>query len=314
MFRSGHVHDNKDVNILFNNGGLGDQIARMPAVKYLNDNYPIKINLFVPDYFYDLAKNFMPELNVIKYSNIKENWKPSSYFREFRKGMSNLKQHLTDNAFTVICENQVNIQHKNYLRLDLKDVDISRFNLPDKYVVITTGYTAPVREFSPPIVNDIILFLKNKNITPVFLGSKESLAGENIDKIIGSFSQSIKYELGLDLIDQTSILEAAKVIEGSKAIVGLDNGLIHLAGCLDTPIIAGYTTVDPMHRLPYRNNLLGDNCYMVVPDESLACRFCQSNWDFIANHDFKYCYYKDYKCVKKTPSNKYIQHLKTVLS
>jgi ADP-heptose:LPS heptosyltransferase len=313
MFRSGHNHEPSEVNILFNDGGLGDNIARMPAVRYLKDNYPfLKINLFVPDYFFDLANNLLPGINVIRYSEGHKNWKGGIPQRQTKGIFTNFATHLTDHAFYVLCNKQVPDSEKNYLKLSLDDLDISRFNLPERYVVVTTGFTAPVREFLPRVINEIVYFLRGRNVTPVFLGSKDAVVG-NGDKIVGNFNNEIAYERGIDLINQTSLLEAGKVIANAEAIVGLDNGLLHLAGCTEVPIVAGFTTVDPFHRLPYRHDQLGWNCFTVVPDESLNCRFCQSNWDFKFEHDYKFCYYKDYKCVKKNKAQDYITHLKAIV-
>lgn len=314
MYRSGTSHQSTEVNVLFNDGGLGDNIARMPAVRFLKDNYPfLNINLFVPDYFVDLANNLLPGLNVVAFSDGQNHWKGGIPLRQTKNTFTNFASHITDHAFHTICNRQVTEVEKNYLKLNTDVIDICKFNLPEKYVVVTTGFTAPVRELQSRIINEVVYFLRGKNVMPVFLGSKETAVGKGAEKIVGNFNQEIRYSLGIDLINQTSLLEAGKIIANSKAIVGLDNGLLHLAGCTEIPIVAGYTTVDPLHRMPYRNGKLGWNCYNVVPEEDLKCRFCQSNWDFMPGHDFKYCYYDDYKCVKKTKAKEYIQHLKEIL-
>lgn len=313
MFRSGHIQEDSELNILFNEGGVGDQIARMPAIAYLKKFYPhVKINLFVHDYFYELANNLVPGINVVKFSEGQNHWKGGIPQRQTKNTFTNFASHLTDHAFQVICNKQVEDKHKNYCKLNLDCVDISRFNLPEDYVVVTTGFTAPVREFLPRIINEIIYFLRGRNVMPVFLGSKQAASGVG-ENIQGNFNQEIKFERGIDLIDKTTLLEAGKVIANAKAIVGLDNGLLHLAGCTDIPIVAGFTTVDPRHRLPYRNDVFGWNCYTVVPEESLECRFCQSNWDFVYGHDFRNCFYNDYRCVRKAKTNGYIAHLKQIL-
>ena len=65
--------------------------------------------------------------------------------------------------------------------------------------------------------------------------------------------------------------------------------------------------------MPYRHNELGWNCYPVVPPKSLSCRFCQSNWNLTFGHDFKYCFYDDYKCVKMLEADLYIEQLEHLL-
>jgi ADP-heptose:LPS heptosyltransferase len=113
--------------------------------------------------------------------------------------------------------------------------------------------------------------------------------------------------------EKTTLIEAGNIIAGAQVICGLDNGLLHLAGCTDTPIVAAYTTVRPEHRLPYRHGSLGSGCYVVEPDEDLACRFCQSNMDFEFTHDFRDCFYKDFKCTKQITADKFIRKLDELL-
>src|SRR5207245_757155 len=114
-------------------------------------------------------------------------------------------------------------------------------------------------------------------------------------------------------INKTNLLESREIINKAKTIVGLDNGLLHIAGTTNIPIIGGFTTVEPKYRMPYRNNVLGYNYYPVVPPESLVCRFCQSNWTFTYEQDFKVCYYKDYLCIKQLSADLYIKELEKIL-
>ena len=79
----------------------------------------------------------------------------------------------------------------------------------------------------------------------------------------------------IDMIDQTTFPEALAILQDAKCVIGLDNGLIHLAGLTDAPIVVGYTTVDPYYRLPYRHGVKGWNCQVVEPTS--ACRYCQTS-------------------------------------
>lgn len=229
-----------------------------------------------------------------------------------------MKTHLVDNAFHILADKAVDIEHKNYLQLNLDKIDISHFTLPEKYIIITTGHTVKVREMTPAATNGVIDYVIKKGYTPVFLGSKVATVGVAGKQIDGNFNNSINYHLGLDLIDKTSLLEAGKIIAGSKAVVGLDNGLQHLAGMTQVPIVAAYTTVEAKYRLPYRNNTLGWNCYPIEPPESLACRGCQSRWD-VYEIDFRHCHYVTMKldnkiqCVDSIKAENYIEQLEKIL-
>ena len=96
---------------------------------------------------------------------------------------------------------------------------------------------------------------------------------------------------------------------GAEVVVGLDNGLLHLAACTPVKIVAGYTTVKPAHRMPYRVGELGYKVWPVVPDLALKCRYCQSKAGFVYKFDFRSCYYGDYECTINLSADKYIKKI-----
>jgi ADP-heptose:LPS heptosyltransferase len=221
-----------------------------------------------------------------------------------------MKIHQVDYAFLKLCDELPTEEQKQSLKVNFNPISISKFNLPKKYVVLTTGYTVGVREFKADSVNKIISFVKSKGYTPVFLGSEKTATGAK-HVIKGVFDDKVTYHSGLKLINQTTLLEAAKIMQGAKAVVGVDNGLLHVAGCTDTNIVAGYTTVAPQFRAPYRAT---NGVWMaVVPEESLACRFCQSNTNFLYGVDYTKCFEKDLLCVKQMTADKFIAALEHIL-
>ncbi len=279
------------------------------------------IHLWVPDYFLDLAKNLLHKDIIVKPF--------SKGDKEFNKELpgrktssvshDTLKTHLVDHTFHVLANAMGPIEDKNYRKLNTSRIDISKYNVPEKYVVVTTGFTAEVREFTAQAVNEVVQYIKSKGYDVVFLGSQKADVGAYDKAVIGHFNKHIDYSQGLNLVNTTTLLEAGKIISQAKTIVGVDNGLLHLAGTTDIPIVAGFTTVKPEHRAPYRNNELGWNFFPVVPPESLACRFCQSNWDYVYGLDFRNCYYKErkldteIKCTKSLTSNLFIEQLEKIL-
>lgn len=312
--------DLRHINLLFDNGGLGDCIARLPAVDYaVKNNKHIKFHLWVPDYFKEFAINCMAgqHLFIRGYS---ENKKYKAHFlaRCFAiHKYDNMASHLTDNAFHVLVNKDVGPEDMNYLKPDLSKIDITRFNLPEKYVVMTSGFTANAREMYPQYINQLVDYIIAKGYEIVWLGKTVmptgiSPNGKNVN-IIGEFNKQIDYSKGINLIDKSALLESCKIVSQAKTIVGLDNGLLHLAGCTDIPIVGAFSSVEPKYRMPYRNNQLGWNFYPVVPSEDLKCRFCQSNWTFTYNHEFTECYYKDYQCLKQLAPERYIEQLEKIL-
>jgi ADP-heptose:LPS heptosyltransferase len=307
------------LNVLFDNGGLGDLIAWLPPLKFIHQNHPhVRLYVWMPDFFVDFAKNCLKgtedRIFVSKWSDGSKHFKAGNPSRSFaQQPYSNLGAHMTEHAFEIICHTKPEDKNAfNYLKPDLKNVSISHFSLPNKYVVITTGFTAAVREMVPFVVNDISQYVVSHGFTPVFLGKKQTPSGK-AHVIQGNFNEAIDYSSGVDLIDKTNLFECAAICGNASAVVGLDNGILHVAGCTDTPIVGGFTTVNPTHRMPYRNGVLGWQYYPVVPPSSLKCRFCQSNWHYTLNHDFKECFYGDLACTKELKAELYIEQLEKIL-
>lgn len=313
-FRSGDVPEEEWIHVTFHDGGLGDHVCRLSAIKYIVEQYPhVNLTVWCPKFFVEFAKKAVPKANWQPYKdNILTSMSRPLISAGSNAGVSSMGMHLVDHAFATIVDRQVSIEHKNYVQVDNSNVDLSKFNLPKPYVVVTTGYTAKVRELIPSVVNEIVAYIKSRNYNVVFLGNRNAVIGSKAKPIQGQFSNEINYSEGLDLRDKTSLIEAQAIIAQSKTIVGLDNGLLHLAGTSNIPIVFGFTTVLPEHRVPYRNNQLGWNTYVVTPPESLSCRGCQSKMNFVYD-DFRFCRYKDYKCTKEADSSPYIEHLKDIL-
>lgn len=318
MYRSSQM--TTFMNVLLDQGGCGDLIAWLPSLKFIYNEHPhVHVRVWLPDFFYEFAarclKGTEKRITLHKLSAgfkfLNKNYHTVSFKMT---PYTNLGAHMTEHAFEIICHNKPDDKnHLNYLPVvNLDMIDTSRFVLPNKYVVVTTGFTAPVREFLPEHVNKISKYLNDKGYTPVYLGKQTTNTG--IQHVIkGNFNTEINYSYGINLIDQTTLFECTKLCSKAAAVVGLDNGILHLAATTDVPIVGGFTTVNPNHRMPYRHGILGWQYYPVVPPESLKCRFCQSNWQFTNGHDFKLCFYNDYACTKELSADLYIEQLEKIL-
>lgn len=307
----------KTLNMILMDGGLGDKIADLTAVDYTCKKYPwIKILLWCPDFLVGLAKHLLPASVDIKgYSAMRHQYNPNKTTKTTKwDGITSpMKIHLLDYSFLKLCDENPSIEHKNYLQIRPNEIVSREFDLPDSYAVITTAYTAKVREFPPETINKLSDYLNNLGITPVFLGQRDTSTGAS-HNIKGNINSSIDYTKGIDLIDKTTLLEAANIMNYAKVVIGVDNGLLHLAGCTKAPIIGGFTTVSPLIRWPVRNSQLGWNCFEVVPESELGCRFCQQTTNFLYGHDYRDCWYDDFKCVKSMSFDAFKRQLDVVLS
>lgn len=308
----------KTINLMLLDGGVGDHIASLVVVNYILQQYPwITPLVWMPDYLVELARNLLPIDTYIKgFSDMKGLYDPSKPTKttKWDGHTSPMKIHLIDYAFLRLCDENPSIEYKNYLRL--KCLSKALLVLPDKYVVLTTGFTADVREWPASEINKTANYLLSKGYMPVFLGETQTKTG-GVHIIQGTFKEEIDLNLGINLIDKTSLLQAAAIMNSAKAVIGVDNGLLHLAGCTNTTIISGYTTVKPEIRLPIRNNIVGSNCHAVVPDVELACSFCQQTTNFLYGHDYRNCLFKEApeknKCTTQMTADKFILKLETVL-
>lgn len=314
------------LNILFERGGMGDTVARLPAVRYISQQYKhIKqIRLFVQDYFvatakYLLISNFCTNVEVYGLTQLEEVIKndPPDTPGVRTNGPNNphttLRTHLTDHAFHVLVDEQVDDEHKQYLRMGrgLKRMysDLS----PYSYAVVTTGFTAANREFLPAQVNAVASYIKSLGFEVVFLGQKQNTFREGVDPTEAKFrDDAIDFSIGLDLRDSTTPWEAMAIIGNAEFVIGVDNGLLQLAGCTDTPIVAGFTSVDPRHRTPRRNGRGESKIYTVVPKE-LACAFCQTSGGFVYDMDWRSCYYGNYACVSSLKLEDWISQINAAL-
>ncbi len=304
------------VNFVFLDGGVGDHIGSLVAIDYVTKKYPwITPLVWVPTYLKDFAKHVLPKVKDIHaFSEMKEKYNQHlpTKTTKWDGNLSAMKIHVVDYAFLKLCDENPSLDNKNYLQIRPDEIDISMLRLPEKYIVITAGYTAKVREFPASHVNKIADFALSKGYTPVFLGQTKTETG-TAHVIEGNFNQEVNLAAGVNLLNKTTLLEAAKIMGNAKAVLGVDNGLLHVAGCTNTLIIGGFTTVSPEVRMAVRNGILGWNYFPIEPDKTLPCRGCQEKTNFLYGHDYRDCIYNDYVCTTQMTANKFIANLERLL-
>lgn len=307
MLRSGTNFKQEELNVLIQEQGLGDMIANLPALRYIHKKYKhIKLNIWVPDFIAPLYRLAIPNPHSVRgYSEGEKKYKHGlatiATGRSNHKGINSMKIHPVDYAFLVLCNEQPEIEYKNYPRLDLSKIKTNHLNLPEKFVCISVGATAPVKAISGSIINSIAKHAIKKGYTPVFLGSTKQEIGKDGVVLKVTLNEEVDYSLGLDLTNKTNILETARIIDLSKCLIGMEGGLTHMAGLTDTPTISSYTFADPKRLMPIRNNILGHNIYPIEPALDLECRYCLTYTNFIYDHEFSSCFYGDYQCVPVHP-------------
>lgn len=277
---------------------LGDMICWLPAIRFVAESYNyVAGHLIVPPFFLDIAQTVMREY---------PHWRVHAKIPERLANGFPLQQphinplnatmmHLIDLGFIYFAgTNPVPPEFDFYPELDLDDLERpAHIQIDSKFAVMTPGATAKNRTMPPSVYNAICDHLLKLGLTPVHVGTAkmDHRVGLGIDP---------RYDLskGVNLIDRTTLMEAAMLMQDAEMVIGIDNGLLHLAAMTDTTILFGYTVAGPAQRQVRRR--YGHTLELYADKEKLPCLFCQEHVRFFVDHHFTNCIYKENEpaCVK----------------
>ena len=306
-FRQGTSIPKYVINFALNEGGLGDYLNYMSAILWAAKNCPwIEGRIVVVKHFIPLFRLILETYGV--------NWElvpgedASTILRdqtpiigpEIQMDGRNVNPqllnpigaHLIDLGFAYYTNRCPAPADATLPYLDLRGAKLPHKvrHLRGRYVVITTGAMTPSRFVSGKHMNPLIDYILAEGFTPVFLGKRQT--GGHLN---ATFAADIEYQKGLDLRDQTDLITAAAVMANSVGVLGIDNGLLHLAACTDANVLFGYSIAGPDQRAPRRN--WGMTFNLAITKKDLACASCQSNIKILLGHTFHKCLYEDLKCI-----------------
>lgn len=259
------------INVVINQGCLGDHISCLPVVKYLSSK-GLKIQLYTNynSKFRNDNLIYCTELwdrvtSLYYYSNEFFDKcifiKPMDQSNHFKRNI-----HFVSNAFESVSEFIESDYSLNYVKMN-KNIK-TNFDFIDKNsVIINTSYTENRKRIPDILLRKITKLVKQLNLTPVFVGKiqKSRLSYE-------SGFNNVDTSTGINLIDKLTLSDLVYVLSKSKLVISQDGGIIHLAGMTNIPIFSFYTVVDPLTRLPIRNNIVGFLCKYYTPD--ISCKYC----------------------------------------
>lgn len=323
------------MNIISGRGGLGDTIARLPAFRYMHDTYEhVSATIYVQDGFYDLVQFLLPSTPRRSYRKLSEaSWALKKPVIEFdMERLTTLHKHLTEHAFDILMDMSPpshEVMAYPSAPFVLLDDMPPGYKLKQKtFVVFTTDHTAPAREWLPVHINTLAKKIREAGLTPVLLGRTEPIpTGVEDDPIIPRQAE-LNADLFVDLRNKTTLIQALGIMQRAKAVVGIDNGLLHLAHCTDVPVVMGFTTLKPEHRVPVR---LGPETFTLprAPDTTpvwrmrraarrtkvleaqVPCAGCQSR-GFAINTDWRECVMPEnrYACLLTLTADRFYESLK----
>lgn len=288
---------------IFNAGGIGDYIHYTTAIRYaIKKGTHLYGKIVSPSYFADLAHLWFDDYDPRFTVHVSDAPDFTAIGREigdmpvFGPGREQLvnacNHHLFSLGFYYYAqEDKIPSEWKILPEIRGDEADLSSFNLPEKYVVLTPNATADNRRMTAECFNGLIKHFLSEGTPVVILGKNNvtvnyfSVANKGID-LTGT----------IDLREKTSLRQAACIMARSKLVLGMDSGLLHLAACSDVPIVWIFTSVDPRLRIPPRK--VGSVNTVITPPDNFSCRFCNTNMKYVVGFDFKNCIYGDNECVK----------------
>ncbi len=277
-------------SLILTDGGMGDLIGELVAVDYcIRNNRNIKFQVWVPDYLHKFAIHVLPPKTKVQPFSLAakkfDGKLPGRTTEWFKHGHTPMRTHPVDYGFHMLADKHIyNLRQKNYLQIRPDVINIKEFKLPKQYVCIGATAAEPCKAMSSQLIKEIAAYINAYGYTPVYLGKEENKTGFR-DLKTKATTPSLPGG-GINLINKTDMLQAAAIIHGARAFVGMDSGLVHLAGCTYTPIVAGYTLVDPVHIAPIRQNSQDYKFHAVEPEYNIPNRYFQSNNSFYL-HDYR---------------------------
>lgn len=240
--------------MVFNEGGMGDFLNYSAAIVWLDKNCPwIDGRLYSPAYLVPMLKEILAgakHWRVFESENFHKTMEPGTAL--VCPGMRKNGEPVATQYVTCLGSHPFDLGFAYYAGLNppplgavLPVLDFLASSLQPKikrligqYAVITTGATGYSRVVLGRHLKPVLEHLKSKSITPVFLGKRDLL---NNGVTSTRYAEDIDFEMGLDMRDQTSVKDAAAIMQHALFTLGLDNGLLHLAALMkDSKIIFGY--------------------------------------------------------------------------
>lgn len=295
-------------------------IARTPAIRWIHETHPhVHLDIYWQDYFVDMAAVLLPEAEYprTRHKRLSEAryMMPEPVVEFDPERLTTLTIGLVEHAFLIMADRLPPSRDayrypKPKLILDEGSALHSYgASSAEDYIVFTPGFTAPSRQWPSVFVNRLAKRVRaarrledgsivlpgqanwptarqSAGLTPVLLGTsaKQRLQTGEGDYILAGLDPGIDRSLFTDLWDKTNLVQALGIIQKAKAVVGVDNGLLHLAACTDTPVVAGVTTLKADKRIPAD----AANGKTIILEAQVPCQGCQSE-SFAVNHDWKFC-------------------------
>ena len=323
MYRDNAVLETESVfNAVLNQGALGDVITSLPAIIVGRREHPgLVFKVWAPSWQEELVRHLLAPYGEFEVLHFEDFPMKQAQRAELDMGIVALNQipfnthtrnrvHMVDFAFSCLLDSRPETMlERSYPTA----APLGRQKIFGKYIVFPVGATSDNKLFRASVIAPIMAWANANNYSPVIVGTKTSYVkaeGANGPEPIVLRDEVSKLDRHsyVDWREKTTLLELRDLCGHAEAVVGVDGGVLHVAGTTDTNIIYGLTTTLPKHRFIARN---GDPSYKVryVGPRNLECTGCQSNWRG-SRQDFRFCAYNDNLCTERLHADDFIEGLK----
>jgi len=252
--------------------GIGDILSATPALKKVIKAYPddTKFNIFT---YHSYIFKHHPILNSFSCEEYSENG-----YDEVFKLFSRVEGMLPENPNSHIKHNQFDIRQVTAAEFGFTllpeemtceyfpgKFDKTKFELPEKYIVMHCAQTWPSRTWPTDRWQKLISRIEGEKNIPIVLVGKKIETDRTTDPTKIPFDLDLN--LGVDLISKTTFDETWHIINNSMAVITNDSGILHIAGTTDVEIFYIGGSINPKLRMPYRKgvqeyktNLIGGEC------------------------------------------------------
>jgi len=248
---------------------LGDTLAVTPTLRKLYNSYGKKIsvatnqpeifknNPYVDNIFNEITDDIKNDYEVFKSFNI--GYHPNGVC--YKHNAMDIRQFHAVNLGFMLTRDEMSM---DYFPDEVESIE----GLPEKYVLIHPVQNWNSRTWDAKKWQMLTKLLNERGIAVISVGKDSSeLGGSNVDKPVFNFN----IDIGLNLMNQTTLSQTWWLINGAMCFITMDSGLLHLAGTTDSEIIQLGSSIHPQFRAPYRKNNQGHKYHYVLGGCGLHC-------------------------------------------
>jgi ADP-heptose:LPS heptosyltransferase/glycosyltransferase involved in cell wall biosynthesis len=256
----------RPVILVYRHGGIGDVVCTLPAVATLRRNEPSAVIVYLTRRVKVPVVECCPSVDLV----VEEGTPLAKYCHRFLKPKCNPHPLLPDERNPPEQRKRIHMVEEFAKSIDLSSLSersarlkvpaneqeqmgrrLRKINLETRpVVVIHTGPTWQVKEWPTANWRELVTRMKDElGIVVVQIGQDYCATGET--------RLSPRIEGSVDWVGQLSIKEMLALLKTAQLFVGIDSGMLHLAGAVSAPCVGVFGPTDPQCILPRESPALG---------------------------------------------------------